>query len=242
MKRVEWPRGGLENGIGEIVRRIPDNLFSRMVGELSPKDRDEMAIPSYLHRNPVMRWMAWQRVEVIARHFRETCKAWGPEFRPVVMDFGCGTGVLFDETSQYAECVYGVDIVLEAAKLLVDEWALKKVKLLTPEQAKSDVPEVSVDIIVAAEVLEHIVPPSSTLAYFRSRLKPDGKLLVSLPTEGTLYRIGRRLAGFHGHYHYSNASSIHREIISVGFKQDRLEKIPAPGPLAIYWIIDYSLR
>ncbi len=53
---------------GAGMRRIPDELFSRMADELSPEDRDEMAIPSYLHPNPAMRWMAWRRVEVIARH------------------------------------------------------------------------------------------------------------------------------------------------------------------------------
>ncbi len=37
------------------MRQIPDELFSRMADELSPEDRDEMAIPSYLHPNPASR-------------------------------------------------------------------------------------------------------------------------------------------------------------------------------------------
>lgn len=224
------------------MKRIPDELFARMAEELSLEDREEMAIPSYLHPNPAMRWMAWRRLEVIARHFRDARVAHNIETGPVVMDFGCGSGVLFDEVSQYAERVYGIDIVLGAAKLLVDEWALNKVTLLTPEQARHDLHENSVDIIVAAEVLEHVDPLADTLDFFRSRLRPHGTLLVTLPTEGTLYRFGRRLAGFHGHYHKSNAASIHRQIVESGFEQDRLEKVPLPGPLAIYWAISYGLR
>ena len=232
----------VDTSLGLSMRRIPRDLLVRMAKKLPREDRDEMAIPSYLHRNPAMRWMAWRRVKVTARFFRDSCKTLNGESGPTVMDFGCGTGVLFYEASQFAERVYGVDIVLDAARLLVDEWGLDKVTLLSPEQAENHVPEKSVDIIFAAEVLEHIEPIESTLAFFRSRLKPGGNLLVSLPTEGMLYRIGRRLAGFRGHYHLSNASSIHRRILDAGFREIRMERIPAPGPLAIYWVIDYRLR
>ena len=54
----------------------------------------------------------------------------------------------------------------------------------------------TVDVILAAEVLEHIEPLGPTLESFRRWLKPSGRLLVSLPTENALYRFGRRLAGF----------------------------------------------
>ena len=65
-------------------------------------------------------------------------------------------------------------------------------------------------------------------------------LLVSLPTESVLYRLGRRLAGFEGHYHESNAANVHDKILAAGFKQTKLRKIPAGGPLAIYWVIAYE--
>ena len=158
------------------------------------------------------------------------------------MDFGCGTGVLLEEASQHAQRVYGVDPVLEPAQLLVDEWKLDKVTLLTPVQAAEEIPGKSLDIILAAEVLEHIDPLEPTLTFFRSRLKPEGKLLVSLPTENTLYRLGRRLSRFRGEYHHSSAVAIHQSITKSGFRTDRLQKIPAPGPLSIYWVVTYRLE
>ena len=82
-----------------------------------------------------------------------------------------------------------------------------------------------VDAIVAAEVLEHIEPLDDTLRLFESLLRPTGRLVVSLPTENRLYRLGRRLAGFHGHYYESNAASIHQQILAAGFRQTR-----PPGP------------
>jgi len=224
------------------MRRIPQELLVRMAETVSSEDRDEMAIPSYLHRNPAMRWMAWRRLEVTAKFFLDSCKTPARASGLTVMDFGCGTGVLLDEISQHADQVYGIDIVLDAARLLVDEWALNKVTLLDPEQAQDRIPEKSVDTIIAAEVLEHIDPVDSTLAFFRERLTSDGNFIVSLPTESVLYRAGRRLAGFEGHYHHHNAASIHQQILSAGFQEERMQKIPAPGPLAIYWVIAYRPR
>ncbi len=223
------------------MKRIPDDLLQRMADKLSADDRDEMAIPSYLHPNPMMRWMAWRRVDVVARHFGELCEGWPDTTGPVVMDFGCGTGVLFDEVSQYAQRIYGVDLVPDAARLLVDQWNLTKVQVLTSDQAEEAIPEHSLDVIVAAEVLEHIDPLDSTLTFFQRCLKPGGRLLVSLPTESALYRLGRYVAGFRGHYHHHNAASIDNDIVSAGFSRDRVEKVPLPGPFAIYWIVDYHV-
>ena len=67
-----------------------------------------MAIPSYLHPNPVLRWMAWRRVEELARLLARNLSAPGDD-RRVVLDFGCGAGVLFAESSQFADKVYGID-------------------------------------------------------------------------------------------------------------------------------------
>jgi hypothetical protein len=72
-------------------------------------------------------------------------------------------------------------------------------------------------------------------------LKPGGRLLVSLPTENALYRLGRRIAGFSGHYHHANAASIDRDIRRFGFERRWRAQIPAPGPFCIYWALECSL-
>ena len=140
------------------MRRIPPGLLSLMADCVSDEDRDEMAIPSYQHRNPLLCWMAWRRLEVVVKFFREFCGRTNDASAHTVMDFGCGTG---------------------------------------------------------------------------------GTLPVSLPTESLLYRFGRRLAGFGGHYYQSNAAAIHQQILDAGFEQLRMQRIPAPGPLAIHWVIEY---
>ena len=222
------------------MRRIPATLLQQMAVPLDAEDRDEMAIPSYLHRNPLMRWMAWRRVEVLAGRLRATAAGRDGARASLIMDYGCGTGVLFDEACQAAESVVGVDLVLDAAQMLIDQWQLERVSLATPERARQEVGDGTVDIILAAEVLEHVEPLDEVLGFFARSLKPSGKLLVSLPTENALYRFGRRLAGFEGHYHHSNAASIDAEMQRCGFRRTARSCIPGPGPLAIYWVADYE--
>jgi predicted TPR repeat methyltransferase len=219
------------------MRRVPDALLAQMAAHLSEDDRDEMAIPSYRHRNPLMRWMAWRRVEVVARRL-ERLLADSAKDRAVV-DFGCGTGVLFDQALKGARRVVGVDLVLDSARVLAKEWGLD-VELMTPDEARDALEPHSIDIIVAAEVLEHVEPIEDALDMFKTWLKKDGTLLVSLPTENRLYQLGRRLAGFHGHYHHDNAESIDRAVRDAGFKRRSRSNIPLPGPFAIYWVVNYD--
>ena len=224
-----------------IRRPIPPELLNRMADLVSAEDRDEMAIPSYLHPNSLLRWMAWRRIDEVAALYRRYFPPTAPNAGATqVMDYGCGTGILFDELGQSAGRIYGVDLVLDPARLLVDEWNLDKVTLMDPDTASRLVATHSLDAIVAAEVLEHIDPLEGTLEFLRNRLKPGGKLLVSVPTENALYRLGRRLAGFDDHYHESNAADIHRKILASNFRELRMTRIPGPGPLAIYWVVAYE--
>jgi len=205
-----------------------------MAAQLSADDRDEMAIPSFLHKNPALRWMAWRRIEVVARLIEADCPRGG-----TVLDFGCGTGVLFEASATRAARIYGVDLVLDAARLWVLKRGIHQVTLV-PAADVATIPDASVDLIVAAEVLEHIDDPTETLAFFRRVLKPGGALLVSLPTENRAYRLGRRLAGFSGHYHDHDAWHIDANIQRGGFARRLAKTIPGPGPLAIYLVARYE--
>lgn len=212
---------------------IDPQTLREMAAAMPAEDRDEMAIPSYLHKNPALRWMAWRRVKVVGQRIGALCPPGGR-----VLDFGCGTGVLFQTTLKVAAEVVGVDLVLSAAQLWKQRAGLDKVRLMSPDEAAA-LPDAHFDLIVAAEVLEHIDALDEPLALFRRLLKPGGRLLVSLPTENAAYRFGRRLAGFSGHFHVHNAASIHRTILGAGYTVGQTQHIPLPGPLSIYWVADY---
>lgn len=215
--------------------RIDPDTLREMAARLSADDRDEMAIPSFLHKNPALRWMAWRRIEVMAAMIQAECPRGGR-----VLDFGCGTGVLFEASLERAAEVVGVDLVLDAARLWVDKRRLGDRVRLLPAAKVSEIPDRSCDLVVAAEVLEHIDDATDTLALFKRVLAPSGQLLVSLPTENRAYRLGRRLAGFYGHFHVHDAWDIDRAIQAGGFKRVHARTIPGPGPLAIYLVARYE--
>ena len=219
------------------MKRIPDAVLAEMARGLSDHDREEMAIPSYRHPNPAMRWMAWRRVEVVARVLQRFARE--RDELGTIVDFGCGTGVLLEQSCGVAERVIGVDLQLGPARVLADLRNLD-VELMTPDQAYAEVQPKSVDVVLAAEVLEHVEPLPDTIDSLRRWLKPDGCMIVSLPTENRLYRLGRKLAGFAGHYHHDNAESIDRALRQRGFVRRSRVRIPLPGPLAIYWVLQYE--
>ena len=81
----------------------------------------------------------------------------------------------------------------------------------------SQLPSKSFDIINALDVLEHVDGLHRTLSELLSLLKPGGQLVVSGPTENTLYQIGRKLAGpeYSGDYHERGIAEIKRELLRL---------------------------
>jgi SAM-dependent methyltransferase len=217
------------------VIRPSAELLRRITEGLPADDVAEMAVPSYLHPNPALRWMAWRRLEVVAAELERLCRG---VVRPRLLDFGCGGGVLFEEMLRHGPELHATDLVLEPARRLVAERGLA-VDLIPPDELESRLGTGGLDVIVAAEVLEHVEPLGPTVQRLRRLLRPGGTLLVSLPTENAVYRAGRRLAGFHGHYHHAGAADIDRELRAAGLRRTSRRSIPGPGPLSVYWIARY---
>jgi hypothetical protein len=63
------------------------------------------------------------------------------------------------------------------------------------EQALAEIPADSLDCIVAADVLEHLVDPWSVLAELRHRLVPEGIIVASIPNIGHWQVISELLEG-----------------------------------------------
>ena len=62
-------------------------------------------------------------------------------------------------------------------------------------------PEGHFRTILALDSLEHNEDVGAIVRRLAASLRDDGTLIVSGPTESGLYRLGRRIAGFGGHYH-----------------------------------------
>ena len=70
------------------------------------------------------------------------------------------------------------------------------------------IPQAAYDWVFAIDALEHNDDYPGLLARLARSLTPTGVLVISGPTENWLYRLGRRIAGFDGHYHTTTIFAI----------------------------------
>ena len=158
---------------------------------------EETCVPSYCHSNWAAAWVSWTRL------FRAAALARDFVPHPArVLDFGSSVGEIghllnsdglgydFIEEEQHA-----VDYLLSR---------LPKARQVTLEGTA----ERSYDVIFAIDSLEHNKNYPELLEALVGKLAPGGVLILSGPTENRLYRLGRRIAGFDGHYHETTIYAI----------------------------------
>lgn len=155
---------------------------------------EESCIPSYVHHNRLAAWVAWQRAKVAAQLYERHASAGS------ILDFGAATGEvghLIDRRGTYT--------IIEQDDLLAracGEW--QDVRRTTLDEAEPT----SFAAILALDSLEHNEDIPTLVARLVPLLRPDGVFILSGPTESGFYRLGRRLAGFSGHYHHSTIFDI----------------------------------
>lgn len=108
-----------------------------------------------------------------------------------VLDVGCSDGGFADLTRRQGHHVTGVDLVEhEGVGLRVDAFHAADLNAGLP----TDLPS-QFDVVVAGDVLEHVIDPLSLLRELGDRLAPDGEVLVSIPNFGHWYPRGRVAVG-----------------------------------------------
>lgn len=209
-------------------------VLEELLTSMDRLDSDEMGIPSYLHRNPLIRWLLAKRVGTVLECVDLTqC--------PTVLDFGCGVGMLLLQTPPRSLAYTGVDILLDPAQTCLQAHGREDLKLLAAEDWLEDIKDGTLDYIVAQEVLEHVEDVPDLIGEFRRKLKPGGSLVVSGPTENHAYRLGRWIAGYSGEYHHRNIYDIMGDIEASGFTRVRRSRLPLPGPLSLFLVTEYQM-
>jgi 2-polyprenyl-3-methyl-5-hydroxy-6-metoxy-1,4-benzoquinol methylase len=195
--------------------------------KIDPQTLDEMAFPSLFHANPLVRWITSTRLKKAL----SLIKLQGDLN---LLDFGCGPAILLLQIPSDKGNLFGVDIELWPAERMVNHFKRNDIQLLHSKNWVDIVPDQILDYIVATEVLEHIGDVLPVLSNFRKKLKPGGKLIVSLPTENFIYQLGRKIAGFSGDYHQEEIVEIEKVCQSEGFSLEKKISIPAPGFFCLY--------
>ena len=165
---------------------------------------DEAAFPAYSNPNPLMNFLFWERIYRVIKYIEPKGSL------KKVLDFGSGSGVMLPFLAEQTEEVIGVDIDLEPLKKI--KQYINFPENIQLQETYQEIPQKSLDLIIALDVLEHVDNLDGELENFASLLAPGGELIISGPTENFLYKIGRFLAGpsYSGHYHVRNIYDIRR--------------------------------
>jgi 2-polyprenyl-3-methyl-5-hydroxy-6-metoxy-1,4-benzoquinol methylase len=91
-------------------------------------------------------------------------------------------------------------------------------------------PERTYAAIFALDSLEHNEDVRPLLEALADSLRRDGIFILSVPTENWLYKLGRNIARFDGHYHKQTIYDIEREV-SRSFQGVERRVVPLGVPL-----------
>ena len=114
-----------------------------------------------------------------------------------VLDVGAGTGKILEELKSLGWEVMGVDGEEEAA-----EWSarrgihVKQTDLTKPLPFDSD----TFDLVLALDILEHVSDDSALLSEMRRVVKPEGRVMVSVPAYQWLFNYWDEMLGHKRRY------------------------------------------
>jgi len=108
-----------------------------------------------------------------------------------VLELGCASGELARRMRKLGHRVTGVDNkIIEGVEDHVDELVVADLDAGLPESVRGPF-----DVVVAADVLEHVARPGALLDTVRERLAPGGRVVVSVPNFAHWYPRLRVAAG-----------------------------------------------
>jgi len=107
-----------------------------------------------------------------------------------VLDVGCSSGLLSSQVRDMGHYVVGVDYIDEpGVHERVDEFFRADLDEGLPDVGGE------YDVVLAADVIEHVVRPEILLADMAKKLGPSGRLLISTPNFGHWYPRMRVISG-----------------------------------------------
>ena len=141
-----------------------------------------------------------------------------------VCEFGCGIGAFLPTLSKNVAKTYAIDLFPQYAYELAQELNLN----IVFSTSLNTIPDNSLDILLAVEVLEHLDDLKASLEIIFRKLKPGGKLLMSGPTESTLYKVGRFVIGYNKYhdYHRNDVYDLCQGILENGFELEKTVYFP----------------
>lgn len=191
-------------------------------------------VPEYESRNPLVRWIFLERLEICARLARLD----GPA--PLkLLDLGCGEGRMLRllRAADARHEVTGMDHNPNVLKIDIPGVKMGQADVTDP----SSLPAEAFDRIFCLDMLEHLKEVAGPIATLKKALKRGGLLILSAPSENTFHKFCRLLLkgklskseGSDHSPHYHDGATLERDILAAGFTCVWRGSLPLPGPLAL---------
>jgi 2-polyprenyl-3-methyl-5-hydroxy-6-metoxy-1,4-benzoquinol methylase len=144
-----------------------------------------------------------------------------------VLELGCSAGRMTRVMQEMGISVTAVEVDSDAAAEAAGAAEATLVLDLEVPDALAQLGDQQYDLVIAADVLEHLRHPAACLAQAVPLLRPDGRLIVSIPNvaHGDL-----RLALLEGRFEYTDIGLLDRTHISF-FTHERLSAFLAEAGL-----------
>jgi len=117
-----------------------------------------------------------------------------------VLDLGCYDGTLGQMLIEKGNEVYGIEVNEEAADIAKDRGLKVRIQDI---QSGFDFEDDFFDVVVAAEIIEHLLDTDFLIDEIKRILKPNGDLVISTPNVSSL---GKRILLLFGKNPYFEAS------------------------------------
>lgn len=177
-----------------------------------PREMMEHTYP-ILYEVEQSHWWHVGRRRIIAGLVEEVCKE-VKDRRPRILDVGCGTGANLLMLSKYGDAE-GVDIS-EDALAFCRERGLEKVKHGAAEELPYE--DGTFDLVTALDVVEHLDDDVASLREMRRVLRPDGRVLLFVPTFMFLWGLQDDVSNHRRRY---RLPELHRVLERAGFEVER---------------------
>jgi glycosyltransferase involved in cell wall biosynthesis len=141
-----------------------------------------------------------------------------------ILDLGCSSGLLSERVRALGHTVTGVDLLeLPGVHDHVDRFIQGDLDGGLPPAVRADGP---FDVVLAADVLEHVRAPELLLDQSRDVLGPRGVLVASVPNFGHWYARGRTALGL---FDYDQRGILDRGHVRFFTRRGLLRRLRAAG-------------
>ncbi|MFH1448166.1 MAG: glycosyltransferase [Candidatus Micrarchaeota archaeon] len=142
----------------------------------------------YESKNPIVRYVTYTRIKKLLKYIGD---------EDTVLDAGCGDGYTTNIFAKHCKNAVGVDIIPErlkkAERMAKENGIEEKTSFVCSDLFKLDKAlKEKFDTIICSEVIEHVEQPKQLLQTLITRMKDNGKIVLTYPNEEVL-RMGRTL-------------------------------------------------